>query len=108
MTKTIKKLLKLLERKAPDLFAEINPETVTEGQLLEQYTGGLLAEAKATIKWAECRAILREKLAESRLPALLVQRIERRFSDKIFSPRELTSAINKERQYLKSLKGDQP
>lgn len=106
----MEKLLELLERKAPDLFKQIDPETVSAeellellGKALEQYSVASLAEAKQTIKWAECRAVLQEKLAESRLPALAIHRLKKRFVDKIFLSAELNAAISEERlNYFKA------
>ncbi len=104
------KLLKLLELKAPDLYKRIDPETVTEDEILELIgkalssdANGLLAEARKTIKWAESRALLREKLIESRLPALVADRLEKRFADRIFQATELEAAIAEEREYLARL-----
>ncbi len=74
------------EKKEP----EKNPETLTEAEKR-------ITEAER--RW-ECRMLLSDKLAESKLPEVTQKRLRAIWNGKIFTEAELDQAIKDERDYL--------
>ncbi len=126
------KLLKLIEAKRPTLLKSIDIESVTEEELLAKLAEALdasekevkelaekeddtsagegqegtpdrVAEAEQRILLTESRIVLREKLAESKLPEVTQAKIRKQFDDKVFEQDELDQAIEGERGYLATL-----
>lgn len=96
----MQKLLQLLESKAPDLYRKIDPANASEDQVLNLVGTG---QGETGLGLVEAQAVLREKLAEARLPELANARIEKRFFGQIFAPQQLNEAIREEREYLAKL-----
>ena len=126
----LKKWLKLIEAKRPDLLKGKDLEAITETEIMALADQCMLTEAEITalkaptppastdppattvnlteaetrIAEAEkrftCRMLLGEKLAECKLPPATVTRIRENFNGKIFTEAEIDAGIKAERDYL--------
>jgi hypothetical protein len=123
----LKKWLKLIEAKRPDLLKGKDLEAITEAEIMALAGQCMLTEAEITAakeppkkepeakkvglteaetrlaeaeKRFTCRMLLGEKLAECKLPPATVTRIRANFDGKIFTEAELDAGIKAERDYL--------
>lgn len=106
------KMLRLVEAKAPAVYARLDPETVTDDELEAAYREALgagqpsslatdVAAAEERIRMVEARSNARATIEASNLPAPAKDRLQRDFAVRQrFVEADVTAAIEGERQYL--------
>lgn len=106
------RLLKLLKAQRPAAYAAIDPETITIEEIMAlleeevEQTEATSSESAETLQEArriESRMLLREALADSRLPTLVQGRIRERLAGEVLTSEQIQEAITAERDYLAAL-----
>lgn len=104
-------MLRLVEAKTPAAYATINPETITDEALEPLYRAAVAADAaggaanltavEERLRMVEARALARQTIAASRLPAAAQDRLQRVFAERErFVEADVQTAIDEERAYL--------
>lgn len=128
------KLLAALQKARPDEFAKIDPETVTEDQLIDMLAAATVTDAGAKPEDAEKLAaavaaelkksltggdseelrqvkllaagmLLDRELANSKLPEVAVKKLRKRFENQTFEAGQLAAAIKEEKEMIDELLG---
>lgn len=122
MSKKTKRLMRVLEARRPEALAGIDRESVefgelaavaTEAELLEAFGPGSEPITNVTIyggeaaqttlqeaRAVESRIVLREMLAESKLPDFAQKRIRTQLAGQVLTEQQIQEAIDAERDYL--------
>jgi hypothetical protein len=127
-------ILALVESERPALLANLDPEKITDAQArellreamkpekvatppeegtrttanTEDLKESVLAEFRDELKRRDCRDLLRESLAESKLPKKVQDKIKKQFAGKIFEESELEEAITDMRDLTVSFREAMP
>lgn len=107
------RMLEAIKAKKPELYATINPETITDEELEARYAEALTpAPAKAApgptaddvaeqVRMVEARADMRVAIAGSKLPEAAQQKLLAQFKGmEKFTEADVKAAIDAERKYL--------
>lgn len=105
------RLLEAIKTKRPDLFAKINPETITDEELESRYAEALAPAprpgngnepvTREELRMVEARASARTKIAASTLPQPAKEKLQARFDGlSRFTEADVDAEIKAEREYL--------